>query len=315
MTEILLYDRIEAPTAKLVRDRLAAAGRGPVDVRIHSPGGSLFAGMAIHAALTAHPGRVIVHIDGTAASIASVIAMAGDEIRMAENAFFMIHDPAMTIEGGAADLRTAAELVDKTREQIVDVYARRTKADRETLTRLMSAETWLDANEAARLGFADVIDQARRVAAAWQPAAYFTNPPISETDSMSATIADIRAACPSAPADFILGQVEAGATVDQARAAWLDERERELAEREKQLARQPSGVPPLSAAGKSGPPAETGDGDFAGMVQALVDEGTPRCEAVRRVGRRYPDLHAQYVADANPSRPSVQNLIAERFSL
>ncbi|MDY0164888.1 MAG: hypothetical protein RBS80_00005, partial [Thermoguttaceae bacterium] len=80
-------------------------------------------------------------------------------------------------------------------------------------------------------------------------------------------------------------------------------------------AKQPSGVQPLSAAGKSGPPAETGDGDFAGMVQALVDEGTPRCEAVRRVGRRYPDLHAQYVADANPSRPSVQNLIAERFSL
>ncbi|MDY0168493.1 MAG: Clp protease ClpP, partial [Thermoguttaceae bacterium] len=134
--EILLYDRIEAAAAKLVRDRLAAAGRGPVDVRIHSPGGSLFAGMAIYSALQAHPGRVIVHIDGMAASIASVIAMAGDERVIAENAYFMIHDPAMTVEGSAADLRTAADLVDRTREQIIDVYARRTKADRETLTRL-----------------------------------------------------------------------------------------------------------------------------------------------------------------------------------
>jgi len=315
MTTILLYDSIETGTAKAVRQQLAAAGKGEVNVRIHSPGGSVFAGMAIHAALTAHPGRVIVHVDGVAASIASVIAMAGDEIRIAQNGFMLVHDPSMTIEGGAEDLRAAAELVDKARAQVVDVYQKRTKADRETIARLMQAEAWLDSAESLRLGFADKIVGAQRVAAAWQPSNYFTDPPFTENQPMTpATIQELRAALPGATPDFLLAQIEAGATMDQARAAWLDKREADLAARERAGKKQTIGVNGLAdRTGSRRAPAGDADPDeFARLVDEQIEKGLPRLNAVAAIGRQRPDLHHAFVASHNrPGR--VQELIAERF--
>ena len=100
-------------TAKRISAALRSIGNRDVIVRINSPGGDMFEGIAIYNLLRTHPAKVTVEVLGWAASAASIIAMAGDEIRIAENAFFMVHDPAMTIEGGAEDLRAAAELVDR----------------------------------------------------------------------------------------------------------------------------------------------------------------------------------------------------------
>lgn len=114
-------------TAKRVNDAVLSLGsRDTINVRINSGGGDLFTGLAIYNLLHQHPANVIVNIEGAALSAASVIAMAGDEIKMASNALFMIHDPRMWSGGTSGDMRKAADLLDKAAEQIRDTYVART---------------------------------------------------------------------------------------------------------------------------------------------------------------------------------------------
>ncbi len=154
--EIYIYDVIvdyawdeDETTAKGFIDDLKALGeKTPIDLHINSPGGSVFAGIAIHNAIKRHAGEVRVFIDGLAASIASVVALAGDAVIMPENALFMIHDPASGAWGTAEDMRKAAEVLDKAKMAIAAVYIEATGLDPETIDRLMSEETWMTAAEA-----------------------------------------------------------------------------------------------------------------------------------------------------------------------
>ena len=312
MIALSIYSPIDSPLAREVRERLSAAPREPVTLRVHSPGGELFAALAIHAALRAHAGRVSAIVEGVAASAASIIVMAADEIAIAENGYLMIHDPSMTAAGGGDDLRHAAELVERTREQLVGIYASRAKVDRERIAEMMQGETWLDARQAVDAGLADRITEGRRVAASWRASDHFEHPPKTlETETMAATAQEIKAACPKAPAEFVLQQVMAEATVEQARAAWLDERERELEARE----RKPHGVDGL-AEGRGRITSEV-DGDpdeFTRLVDAEIAKGKSRIDAVAAVGRRHPDLHHAFVSANNRETARVQGLIAERFA-
>lgn len=141
---------------------------GDVDelrVYINSDGGDVFAGQAIYSMLKRHKARIIVYIDGLAASIASVIAMAGDRIIMPANAMMMIHQPWTIAAGNAADFRKLADDLDKVAESIVTVYSDRTGMSREEIISLMDAETWMTAEEAVEMGFADEIEEGKRVAA------------------------------------------------------------------------------------------------------------------------------------------------------
>lgn len=131
-----------------------------INVRINSPGGDVFDGVAIYNALVRHDARIVVHVDGLAASIASVIAMAGDEVRMNEGSFFMIHDPWMLAIGPAEEMRSAADLLDKIGNSIAAIYEKRTGLPRAEITALMNAETWMDAEEARDKGFADAVEEA-----------------------------------------------------------------------------------------------------------------------------------------------------------
>jgi ATP-dependent Clp endopeptidase proteolytic subunit ClpP len=173
--EIAIYDVVgdlgEAGgvTAKDVLGALGEASQAQeVNVRINSAGGSVTEGFAIYNALRERSdagSKVKVRIDGLAASIASVIAMAGDEVEIAENAFVMIHNPFALIEGESDELRKMAEHLDDVSESMLGIYADRTGLSTEKLSAMCDAETWLSASEALELGFVDKVAKRSRAQA------------------------------------------------------------------------------------------------------------------------------------------------------
>ncbi|MBO8183765.1 MAG: Clp protease ClpP [Archaeoglobus sp.] len=136
-----------------------------IKVFINSEGGDVFAGQAIHSMLKRHRARIEVYIDGLAASIASVVAMAGDIIRMPKNAMMMVHNPWTIAMGTADDFRKLADDMDQIRESIIVTYQDKTGMDREEIIRLMDEETWMTAEEAVQMGFADELEESKKIAA------------------------------------------------------------------------------------------------------------------------------------------------------
>ncbi len=132
-----------------------------IDISINSPGGEVFDGFAIYDTLSAHKAKKNVRIEGVAASVASIIAMAGDEITMPSNAFMMIHNPMLFTMRDAKDLRHAADLLDKVKQNAINVYKKRAKDinDKE-LSDMMDDETWMTGEEAKTKGFADIVEDA-----------------------------------------------------------------------------------------------------------------------------------------------------------
>lgn len=126
-----------------------------INLHIHSPGGDVFDGIAIYNLLKNHPANVTVYIDGLAASMASVIAMAGNEVIMPENAMMMIHKPWGIQGGDAEDMRKYADLLDKVENTLIPAYANKTGKTPEELAEMLSAETWLNGKECVEQGFAD----------------------------------------------------------------------------------------------------------------------------------------------------------------
>lgn len=179
--EVAIYDEIGAygVSAKGFLAELGALPDGtPVDLRLNSPGGSVFDAVAIHNALKRHEGPVTVWIDGIAASAASYIAMAGDEIVMPENAFLMIHDPAGLVMGTAEDMRAMAEALDKVKGSLVSGYAAKSGRTPEEVSALMAAETWFDASDAVAQGFADRLIEPVRIAANFDIGRFRNAPPV-----------------------------------------------------------------------------------------------------------------------------------------
>lgn len=179
-TEVLIYDEIGAygVTAKGFLAELGALpDDAAIDLRLNSPGGSVFDAVAIYNALRRHPGEVTVWIDGIAASAASYIAMAGDTIVMPENAFLMIHDPSGLVMGTAEDMRSTAEALDKVKVSLIQGYATKSGKPDEEIAALMAAETWLDATEALDLGLIDRIAEPVKLAASFDVARFRNAPP------------------------------------------------------------------------------------------------------------------------------------------
>lgn len=141
---------------------IAALDVNTLNVRLNSPGGLVFEGVAIYNALARHSAKVVIHVEGIAASIASVIAMAGDEIRIAEGSRFMIHDPWTIVMGSADDLRAEADVLEGLKSDLIDIYAARTEQSRDDLSDWMTVETWLSAREAVDKGFADSMTPAKK---------------------------------------------------------------------------------------------------------------------------------------------------------
>ncbi|WP_256846920.1 head maturation protease, ClpP-related [Paenibacillus sp. Pae108] len=128
-----------------------------ITVWIDSWGGDVFAAAGMYNALKEHKGRVIVKIDGKAASAGSVIAMAGDEVHMSPVSIMMIHNPWSGARGEAKDMRHMADVLDEVKETLINAYQSKTKLSRNKISRLMDEETWMSAKKAVSEGFADSI--------------------------------------------------------------------------------------------------------------------------------------------------------------
>lgn len=182
-------------------EQLAALPDMPVDVRINSGGGSTFEGSALFNALQQHRAPVHVYIDGVAASAASYVAMAGDNVAMAENALMMIHDPWTGAGGNASNLRQSAELLDKVSTSMQRAYAAKSGLPVERIKEIMAAETWYTAEEAKAAGFIDAITGALEVAAAIDLSAFGNLPAHIQTrlNAMADKASDPQSAKNTAP--------------------------------------------------------------------------------------------------------------------
>ena len=143
-------------TPQLFKDELNA-GSGDITVWINSPGGDCVAAAQIYNMLSDYKGKVTVKIDGIAASAASVIAMAGDTVLVSPVSMLMIHNPATIAWGDHAEMQKAIDMLAEVKESIINAYVLKTGLSRPKLSHLMDAETWMDANKAVELGFADEI--------------------------------------------------------------------------------------------------------------------------------------------------------------
>ncbi len=304
--EILIYDVIgnswweETVTAKQFAKDLRELGNNrKLNVRINSPGGSVFDGTAIYNALAKHKGDVTVNIDGIALSMASVIAMAGDTVRMADNALMMVHNPQGAAFGEAKDLRAYADVMDKAKANLVGAYTKKSGREAQEISDMMDAETWLTAEEALEAGLIDEITEAGETLAAHFDIGTLTASGVKvpkhmrkrlaalvptsipqEDDKMAndnkpervlATVEQLEA-LKGADEKFVIAQLKAKATLEEATAelanvlaAKLEAANKELDAKNEQLAKASTTDQPKSEGGvapvNSGSVAGTETGD------------------------------------------------------
>jgi len=137
----------------------------PINLRINSLGGDVFDGMAMYNVIKRREAKTTVYIEGIAASIATIISLGADEVVMAENSLFMIHNAWGGTMGEAKDMRKTAETLEKITGELTDIYRKKTGLSYDALAEMMDKETWLNANEALEMGFIDTISDSIKVAA------------------------------------------------------------------------------------------------------------------------------------------------------
>ncbi|MDD3847582.1 MAG: Clp protease ClpP [Syntrophorhabdaceae bacterium] len=158
-TEIMIYDVIGWPfiSADDFVRALAGITAKTVTVRINSPGGDVFDGMAIFNALKTYNGKVVTRIEGIAASMASVIALAGKEVQAYANTMYMIHEPYAFTAGNQYSLRELADILEKMSGQMIDIYSSNASPGKREIAQMMKDEAWLTAKEAKEKGFIDTV--------------------------------------------------------------------------------------------------------------------------------------------------------------
>lgn len=148
-------------TPKKFKDDLQKYGQGgPITIRMNSYGGDVIAASMIYGMIQDYPGKVTVQVEGVVASAASVVAVAADVVRMRETAYFMIHDPSAVFMFAQLNIEDLSRMVDSLKvikEGIINAYETRTNMARSRLSKLMAAETWMHAQEAIDMGFANEI--------------------------------------------------------------------------------------------------------------------------------------------------------------
>lgn len=165
--ELVIYQEIGSwgvSACDLIRE-LKECEADVITLRLNSPGGSAFDGIAIYNALAQHPARIVGYVDGWAASSASVLLMACDEIHVAESAQIMIHRPWSFVMGGADELRHEATILDSINEGLIDIYQSRSGKDRAQIEQWVRDETWFRGQEAVDAGFADSVIPNKKKAA------------------------------------------------------------------------------------------------------------------------------------------------------
>lgn len=216
-------------SAAWFRSQLPANGTDPIEVSFHTEGGSVFEGFAIYDAVTAYAGRKVAKVQSSAFSIGSFILTAFDEVEMSPNAYLMLHNPRIGMEGDDEELASTADMIAKLKANMVEAYAARSGKSPEEITAILKAETYMNAADAVALGFADRIAEKPVTGRAFARmdslphgvvAALFgagsggekreptKGNPMSESQPVAATIQEIRSAFPKAKAEFVLKCLE-----------------------------------------------------------------------------------------------------------
>lgn len=199
--EIVIYAPIgasfweESITAKQFSDELKKLpdNAKEITVRINSPGGDVFDGITIYNLLKQRKGRKVCIIDGIAASIASVIAMAADEVIMGEGTQFMVHKPWTGTMGNADDFEKTIQRLDDVEEQMISIYRNKTKMDRAEIRDLLRGETWMDADMAIEKGFANSkIEDGIKIAASMDKAVWIKHKPVFENRVFKSEVANLK---------------------------------------------------------------------------------------------------------------------------
>ena len=231
-------------TADSVREQLPANGSDPIAVKIHSEGGSVFEGFAIYDALAAYEGPKSLSIESSAFSIASFIAMAFDDVAISPNGFVMIHNPAAMIDGDDEEMAASAELLASLKSQMIAAYSRRSGKSEDEIRGLMKRETYLNAEQAVAMGFAQRIagqpvmgrpfarlsNMPHGVVAALFGAGSGGNTeplskekPMSDSLPVAATLQEIRQAFPQAKSDFVIKCLERSLPMASVASAAVEE--------------------------------------------------------------------------------------------
>lgn len=160
-----------------------------IHLRVNSPGGSVFDGMTMYERLRTHPAKVVAYIDGLAASIASIIVMAADEIVIGDGGMMMIHKPITGVYGNSIEMERMIDILDKIESQMITIYAKKTGMSRAEISASLASETWYTADQALELGLADKKIEASNtlqlVASAMKDCKWFKNKPeVKNTDSL-----------------------------------------------------------------------------------------------------------------------------------
>lgn len=245
-------------TAEWVRAQLPTNATEPIRVSIHSEGGSVFEGFAIHDVLASYAGPKVVAVESTAFSIASFIAMAGDEIEMSPNAYFMLHNPRISVEGDDSELAKTAGMIADLKTNMVNAYALRMGKPVEQVQAILKEETYFNATDAVAAGLADRITQK---AIKGRPLACLATMPhgvvsalfgagsggdndskkghkMTESRPVAATVKEIKAAFPAlakAKPNFIIDCVERDMPLASVAAAAAEEMMKENDELKKQV--------------------------------------------------------------------------------
>lgn len=159
VADVYIYDEISwfgVSANEFVKD-LEDIKADTIKLHLNTPGGSVFDGIAIYNALKQHDAVVETYIEGLAASSGSIVALAGDKVFMADNAFFMIHEPWTIIAGDSRDLRKTADMLDKISSVMINTYMKASGKDEKEIKAWLEAETWFTAAEAKEAGFIDEI--------------------------------------------------------------------------------------------------------------------------------------------------------------
>jgi ATP-dependent Clp protease protease subunit len=183
---IYIYDVIDADWGVGAKDVIAAinasADAKVLNVRLNSPGGDVFEGRAIMEAIKRFEGKTIAHIDALAASAATSIACACDEVIMADGALYMIHNASGLVWGDKNDMRQTADLLEKVEGSIVNDYTGKTGMDAASVTAMMDAETWMTAQEALDNKFVDQVCKTAKAKNTWNLSAFSKAPPVPDEE-------------------------------------------------------------------------------------------------------------------------------------
>jgi ATP-dependent protease ClpP protease subunit len=233
-------------SAKMVRDWLAELdGSEPITVKIHSEGGSVHEGFGIHDALANYPGEKNFVVESMAFSIASFIPMSG-KVTISPNGYMMLHNPYVAMEGNSDDLTKTASLLSQLKETMVTAYSKKSGLDADTIRGIMQSETFLNADDAVRLGLADAITESPKVGRPVSPnsllklphgvvmALFGNSPDLPKETKMSQTATRvaampkaIKAKFPRASAEFVVRCMEKEMTMEEVTDEYMEETEEE----------------------------------------------------------------------------------------